>query len=479
MTGSKTRLGVSAYAISVFVFTLGSSGVRALLGVPAFIVVGLALGGLGIALFARLRPTRFRWYRLPAPLYWFLGLAAVSIAWSAAPAQSAAGIVAQLVTTAIAVVLAFVLSWHELLRTLASALRLLLVSSLLFELVVAIAVRAPIQPWWADAPEPSSAVWSSARLLHGGPIEGIVGSPGLLGFLAVLAVIVFGIQLRAGLVRPFGGWCWLGAAALALALTRSVTAGVALAVALVALAVALWARRIGPVGCAPLYLSCGAALGAISVAAVLARSPLLALLGPAAEATGLQQGWTEAAALAAQRPWFGWGWLGYQPTWPPTATGIDAAAGGLPAPGAPGAWLDVWLQLGIVGLAVFTPLVLFTLVRVWFRAVDQPRRGPGPARPYATSALWPLLVTVALLVQSITESRLLTEGGWLLLVVFAVKSRFDFQLPSQDAERTALPWRRVPIPRRSPRADGPAAGPSRISGTPARSPFSGSPTPSA
>ena len=84
--------------------------------------------------------------------------------------------------------------------------------------------------------------------------------------------------------------------------------------------------------------------------------------------------------------------------------------------------------------------------------MDQPRRGPGPARPYATSALWPWLVMVALVVQSLTESRLLIEGGWLLLVILAVKTRFDYEVPSQDAEPTKLPWRRVPIPR------GPGAG---------------------
>ena len=72
---------------------------------------------------------------------------------------------------------------------------------------------------------------------------------------------------------------------------------------------------------------------------------------------------------------------------------------------------------------------------------------PGPALPYATSALWPLLVLTALLVQSITESRILIESGWLLLVILAVKTRFDFEIPAQYTEPTKKPWRDVPIPR--------------------------------
>ena len=111
------------------------------------------------------------------------------------------------------------------------------------------------------------------------------------------------------------------------------------------------------------------------------------------------------------------------------------------------AWLDVWLQLGIVGVLVFAPIVFLTLQRTWFRAVDQPRRGPGPALPFATSALWPLLVLTGLIVQSITESRILIESGWLLLIILAVKTRFDFELPAQDTEPTKRPWREVPIPR--------------------------------
>jgi hypothetical protein len=35
----------------------------------------------------------------------------------------------------------------------------------------------------------------------------------------------------------------------------------------------------------------------------------------------------------------------------------------------------------------------------------------------------PLLVLTAELVQSLAESRLLIEGGWILLIIFAVKTK--------------------------------------------------------
>src|SRR5690606_12512111 len=104
--------------------------------------------------------------------------------------------------------------------------------------------------------------------------------------------------------------------------------------------------------------------------------------------------------------------------------------------------------------------VVLTMWRTWFRAVDPPRRGYGPPLPYATSALWPWLVMIALVVQSLTESRILIEGGWLLLVLLAAKSRFDFQLPWHDDEPRREPWRRVPIPRET---SGPKAAPASVS----------------
>lgn len=449
MAGNKTRLGVSAYAIGVFAFLLGSSGVRAITGFPVFIALAAALLVIGVVMFVRLRPERFRWYRLPSPLYWFLILAVASIAWSQYRFESVLGVLAQLSTTVVAVVLAYVLSWQELLRTLASALRYLIGLSFVFELWVALFVQHPVMPWWLSQPEgrPLNILyWSRNLLFEGGPIQGLVTSSVLLGFLGLIALIVWGIQLRAGLVRPIFGWFWVAMAVATLLLTRSATVWVALAAVLVTLAFALWTRRRAPERRRPVYLAGLGLLVAGAAVAVFARGFVFDLLGKSADLTGRTETWAKVWELVTERPWFGWGWVGYWPTWVEPFEGLDVKAG-MPVPSAHNAWLDVWLQLGFVGVLVFAPLVLLTLWRAWFWAVDQPRRGPGTALPYATSSLWPLLVVVALLAQSLTESRMLIEGGWLLLIVIAVKTRFDFAVPSQDAEPTKLPWRRVPIPR--------------------------------
>lgn len=449
MAESKTRLGVSAYAICVFILALGSNGVRNLLGFPGFLVVAGVATTVGIVLAVHLKPERFRWYRLPSPLYWFLALATLSILWSAYRLESVLGVIAQVATTALAIVLAFVLSWHEVLRTLGTALRYLIGLSFAFELWVSLFVREPLLPWWMTPPAgetPRLLYWSRDLLFSGGPIQGLVASSVIFGFIGLLGLIVFAIQLRAGLVRPIGGWFWAAAAVATIALTRGATVWVALAAVIAGLALALWARRLNPERRTPMYIAGGAILVAVIAAVLFARDFVFSLLGKSGDMTGRLDTWYKVIDLAEERPWFGWGWISYWAPWVEPFASLDEKAG-LQVMSAHNVWLDVWLQLGIVGLLAFAPIVILTVWRVWFRAVDPPRRGPGPALPYATSALWPFLVMIALLVQSLTESRLLIEWGWLLLILFAVKSRFDFELPSQDAEPTKAPWRRAPIPR--------------------------------
>jgi exopolysaccharide production protein ExoQ len=89
------------------------------------------------------------------------------------------------------------------------------------------------------------------------------------------------------------------------------------------------------------------------------------------------------------------------------------------------AWLDVWLQLGILGLIVFGSLVLATIIRSWIMAVTPvivARESPGS---WSWLAMLPLLLLTAELVQSLAESRLLIEGGWIMLVVLAVKTKLS------------------------------------------------------
>ena len=83
-----------------------------------------------------------------------------------------------------------------------------------------------------------------------------------------------------------------------------------------------------------------------------------------------------------------------------------------PSASALNAYLDVWFQLGLVGLFAFLVLATLALVRSWLLA----------SRRRSTVYTWPALVLVALTACSFAESSILVEFGWLTLVVCTVKA---------------------------------------------------------
>lgn len=356
---------------------------------------------------------RHRIRSLPPLLLVTLALMTVSILWSAYPSGSAVGIPATLATTAFAVFLATCLTPAALVDTLVTAGRAVLGLSVVFELVVATIVRAPVLPLWVDYSDldriPKAFYWSRDVLFEGGRIQGITGNANLLAMVALLALIAEVARRVAG--RGWSGVSvvWIAVAVAILALTRSTTVLVAAAVVAVVVLAAWIARRgsgrrrVATV----VVLATGGVLTVVG--AILAREPLLALAGRSSDLTNRVDIWTAVLDLAVQRPVAGWGWMGY---WAPWAEPLGSLVefGGVTYLQAHNAWLDVFLQLGVLGLIAVGLLALTTLARAWAFALDGPR----------AVALAPLALLVAYLVQSLAESRLLTEAGWTVLVTVAV-----------------------------------------------------------
>jgi O-antigen ligase len=89
---------------------------------------------------------------------------------------------------------------------------------------------------------------------------------------------------------------------------------------------------------------------------------------------------------------------------------------GVPMYQAHNAYLDMFMQLGIVGLGLLVWLLVATFVRLWTVGV----RHTNPLY------LFPLFIFLVITAQSISESRLLIEAGWVLLVLLATKSAEPF-----------------------------------------------------
>jgi len=357
--------------------------------------------------------------RLPFALIGFLLLTVVSIFWSDYPSATVVGWAATFSVAFFAIFLATVLDLETMLRALGVALRWILALSLAFELVVAAFIRHPVLPFFVDYSKlhkiPAAFYWSRDLLFHGGQIQGIQGNSNLLALTALLALIVFSVQW----VSRTASRVWLGfwaiVAVACLALTRSSTVLIALAAVILVGAFLGLVRATSGMRRGLVYG--GGAVVALGIVAVgvFANGLVLKVLGKSAELTHRTQIWHWVLDYANQRPVAGWGWVGYWVPWVEPFKHL-AVINGVTYLQAHDAWIDIFFQLGVIGLIVFGLLVVTTLVRSWFMAIEAEHRRARLVE------LFPFLVMIALIVHSIAESRLLVEILFALLVISAIRS---------------------------------------------------------
>ena len=400
-------------------FTLFASDAwRNTIGWWGYLAIGAALVIAWLVILLRARRSLY-WRAFTPSLAVFLAWAGLSITWSQYPGTSALGWAATLATTFVALAIVLTTDRAKLIRGLGFALRWILGLSLIFEAVVALFVRQPVLPFWVNwgtANVPEAFFWSQDRLLTLGPIQGIVGNRNLLGFIALLALIIFCVQLADRAVWRSSGIMWIVIAVATLLLTRSSTVTVAVVAVAIAAGGALWMRSRPVTKRWGVYIAVWTGSVTLMATAPLLWNPVVYLLGRSSDASGRGDIWAAVWGLIAERPVFGWGWISYWAPWVEPFSDL-APIEGVVYLQAHNAWLDVWMQVGIVGLLLFAGLVFMGLWRAWFVAVDRPRWDLYDHRPYSAHSLMPLLLLVALTVQSIAESRILVEGGLALFVV--------------------------------------------------------------
>lgn len=366
------------------------------------------------------------WNVLPFFLVVFLGFVTLSIAWSYYRGATALGLLITWMATLLGFSVAVSFSWPQILRALGIAFRLILGLSVLFEFAISAFVRHPVLPLWVDYGRtthlPKLLYWSRDLLFEGGKIQGIVGNSSLLAMAALVGLIVFCVQWAGRSVNRRAGVLWVTVAVANIVLTRSATITVAIVVLALVLCAVLALRTAGARGTIAVYVALAAlVVGAFAVVSRFSTA-ILAVLGKSEDLTGRLDIWQAVIALAQQRPVFGWGWVSW---WVPWVAPFDTLAfeAGVRQLHAHNAWLDVWLQVGLVGVLLFGLLVLSTGIRSWQLAIEPTRSTPRDPGTFTAISLLPLLLLIALLVQSMAESRLLIEYGLFTLVIIAMKTK--------------------------------------------------------
>jgi O-antigen ligase len=404
------RTGTAYAALAIL---MGGDAVRYAIG---WLGWGIALGLLLIATLVQFFRADWKstFRRVPWPLTGLLGLMLVGSLWSNYQSVSFGAAVVQLATTAFALFLATAFSWRELLRVFAGTIRGIMFASVIFELFAAVVVRGPIEPFFpnydGDHPPAVAFYWTQGNLFGDDRIQGIVGNSNMLAYMAMLGVVIFAIEAAANTTARWVTVLSFLATIPMLVLSRSASIGFACAAIVAAAVVSIAAEGKDKDTRHAYYRIAWGVIGTGALLVLTYRAEIFSLIGKSPDMTGRTKIWKIVLHLIDQRPLQGWGWSSYWVPWVEPYRGL-VVINHVPYYQAHNAFLDVWMQLGIVGLGLFLLLLGVTFVRLWRLAV----------RHTSPLYLWPILIFVGIVTQNLTESRILVEIGWVLLVLFAVK----------------------------------------------------------
>jgi len=414
-----------------FIVTFSGQSLRNVVGWWAFGVIAAISGVMLLVVFVR-EGHRVRWRALPAMACAYTILCMVSVIWSYYPRETVLAGLLMLATTTTGILLACGLSLRQFTDALSRALEATLVLSFLLELYVALILREPLIPiYMKDWKEvPPSYIWVEGNILKGGPIQGIVGNRNPLAFIALLTLICVVVRWRDHRLRLPNFLTWSTLSILTLVLTGSATVIVAAIVCGIVMSF-MWLLRHVPVALRTTVTVAASTLGVAAVAFAIGwHSQVTALLGRSPDMTGRWEIWLKVIDLWEQHTFLGWGWIMYWVPWIPMFGTLVIRPDGTPTLSAHNAYIEALFQTGVVGASMIVVLVLTLLIRSFQLAV---RYLDSDA-----SVLLPALLMTAMVVQSMTESRLLSEGNWVTVCALGTWLRLHRNMERERDDPWAL-----------------------------------------
>jgi len=350
---------------------------------------GLLVIGYGLVLLMLLRfPKRFIVSVFRSPVLWLLLIwASLSVVWSTTPEVTLRKVVAVSLTSFYGVYLALRYSSREFLRLLGFTFFMLLGVSLLVVFLF---------PEWGLMGYPHEGAWRGV-FVH----KNVLGRFAAFGILIFLALLIdhksarllwlVGLFLSGGLLlESYSVTSWvLGGTTLLLAIGLKVTTPF---------------RR-----CWPLLLFLALfVVGGLLMLLASSYELLLELLGKDVTLTGRIPLWQTLIPFIQERPWNGYGLGGFWLGWEGPSALVWNQVGWDPPHGHNG-YLDLWLDLGFVGLF----LGLWLLLSLLFRSVLQYLKDG-----FSATTLFMLGLSVFLAVFNLAESNFLRPNNfyWLLMV---------------------------------------------------------------
>jgi exopolysaccharide production protein ExoQ len=315
-------------------------------------------------------------------------LAVVSTSWSADPSVSFRRSVALILTCMFGVYFGLRFDLREQLRLMGYVAGSCVVFSLLFGIFGLGTPSVDLAPAW----------------------YGVFSHKNELGKMMVLSIVVFLVLLKRESGQRALLRCACGLSFLLLLLSRSTTSVVGIAAILAFFPFcSMLSRNIGRVIKVVLAMCASVALGCYWAGDYLWRIP--ELFGKDITLTGRLQLWILCIAMALRQPWLGYG---YNAFWLGPGSPSERLWAVMPwdAPQAHNGLLEVWLELGLLGVIIF--VAGFTLYLV--RAIGFLRDSK------AVEAAWPLLFLALMVMNNLTETTILSRNNifWILYTAVAV-----------------------------------------------------------
>ncbi len=414
-----------AHALATVGIALGAASffLQRTLNWPGFLAALIgALILMGLSYLARQDEIAWR-SLLPISLLGFLIWSLASLIWSNYQWATLGGLTYALAFTLIALFVAISRDTIQIVRAFGDVLRVVLGLSLGAEVFSGILI---------DHPLPFLGVHGNLGTL--GPISGIEPSRDQLGLVAIIGAISFATEHRTRSVPRLTSVLSLVLAGLCIVLTQSPVIAFATVVVGIAAGAIYGVRRVAPER-RQFWQFAVLGLAIVGIALIgIFRAPIVRLFNASGAIDYRVELWRQVIALIGFNPLQGWGWIG---AWRIEIFPYSSlsASPDRPTDSALNAFLDVWLQLGVIGLILFIGMIGLAFTRSWLLA------GARRSVVYA----WPAAVLVALIIVSLAESSILFEFGWMTFVICCVKA-------SQE-----LSWRTAlrAVPRAElPHADG-------------------------
>lgn len=409
----------AAYTLVTVGALFSTHALRQLMGNAGYgaVLSGLCLIGAGMMI-ARRAELRLI-HLIPTTLLMLLLWLIITAGWSASPSATLTGWLQLGAPTFLAVVVAQFRDTLQTVRATGDVLRVLLGVSLGLEILSGILLDLPI-----------AFLGIAGNLADGGPVQGIFGTRTVLGVVTIIALVTFLVEWR---TRSVSAGVAIGSVSLAAVLAMFTASPIVLGMVLVSGAAtgALAVLRRVPLHVRPVLQ--GVLAGAVAVGLVLVyifRRPLVYWLNAEPDFFTRSRLWNVILDMSALRPVQGWGWVG---TWPDHLSPFTyiRLVTGRPHASALNVWMDVLLQAGAVGVVLLVAFVGLALARAWATASE--RR--------STVYVWPALVIIVLLTDSVVTSSPLGGFGWFLLVLCATQAslvrgwRRERPLPPDASER--------------------------------------------